>query len=523
MMIRPPLVALFTRCPRQLFALALAATFVLLELAPASADPCPGSDTCPTQQYAVAGGATEVTINWVEPDTGPDDATLSGFIVSRSQSGSSFSPIGRASTVPSGDPNVYNDYTVQPNTSYVYQICGLYSSGDQSCVTTNTVTTPPAASNTATPPPTITQASATASSITFSWNGNTTYQFYQVSYVLLSELGIGRPSQSQVAGGTSGSATFSLQPSTGYQVAVQGCQPGWPSSNCSKWTTKNIWTKAPAAPAPLEPPTPRTQAQGGDINVGWGNPTGVWTASVTRTPAWLAGSPSAMSTVWVCANGSQTPCLAAFDFMDEMALAGQVYTYTVCLYYKSGNYESDDACGSTTGEWPMPTAGNGTGGMITQILHLPLHLVAVNSANAVAQLGKQGALFHLPSHLVAVDSANALARLGKQTSAASVTNTRALPKPLGTRTATFGKQISSGSCKPGLVLREAYAGDQVCVTPQVHAQASADNRAAARRQVPSGRCIAGYVWRQADPRDHVCVTPQTRAQVTKDNAAPTDR
>ena len=474
------------------WALCIAATFVLLELAPASADPCTGSDTCPTQQYAVAGGPTEVTVSWVQPDTLP-----AYFIVSRSQSGSGFAVIGQQTTGNPNDPETYPDYTAQPNTSYVYQICGWYSASQQACATTNTVITPPIASNTATPPPTITQASATSTSITISWNGNATYESYNVSQVLLDELGIEQPTQAPAPGGASGSWTFGnatspLQPSTGYQVAVQGCQPGETSSNCSQWTTKNIWTQSPAAPPPLEPPTPRTQVQGGDIIVEWGNPTGVWTASVTRAPAWLAGSPSALSTLWVCANGSQTPCLVGFNFLDELALAGQVYTYTVCLYYKPGNYESDDACGSTTGEWPMPSSGNGTG-MSTPILHVPSHLVAVDSASALAQLGKQSSLFYLPSHLVAVDSANALAQLGKQT--------------------------SLGSCKPGLVWREAYAGDQVCVTTQTRAQAAADNQAAAQRQTANGQCIQGYVWRQARPQDHVCVTPQTRAQIAKDNAA----
>jgi hypothetical protein len=76
----------------------IAAMFVSLELAPASADPCPGSDdTCPTQQYAVAGGATEVTVKWVEAETLP-----AYFVVSRSQSGATFAAIGRQTT---GNPN----------------------------------------------------------------------------------------------------------------------------------------------------------------------------------------------------------------------------------------------------------------------------------------------------------------------------------------------------------------------------------------------------------------------------------
>ena len=103
---------------------------------------------------------------------------------------------------------------------------------------------------------------------------------------------------------------------------------------------------------------------------------------------------------------------------------------------------------------PCPHLGTELAGL--DQFHVPSHLVAVDSASALAQLGKQSSLFYLPSHLVAVDSANALAQLGKQT--------------------------SLGSCKPGLVWREAYAGDQVCVTTQTRAQAAADNQAAAQRQ-----------------------------------------
>ena len=135
------------------WALCIAATFVLLELAPASADPCTGSDTCPTQQYAVAGGPTEVTVSWVQPDTLP-----AYFIVSRSQSGSGFAVIGQQTTGNPNDPEDFYHYTAQPNTSYVYQICGWYSASQQACATTNTVITPPIASNTATPPPTITRS-----------------------------------------------------------------------------------------------------------------------------------------------------------------------------------------------------------------------------------------------------------------------------------------------------------------------------------------------------------------------------
>ncbi|HEY1413424.1 MAG TPA: hypothetical protein VGF36_14860, partial [Rhodopila sp.] len=72
-------------------------------------------------------------------------------------------------------------------------------------------------------------------------------------------------------------------------------------------------------------------------------------------------------------------------------------------------------------------------------------------------------------------------------------------------------------CPNGLVPREAYRGDRVCVTPQAHEQTIADNVAAPSHTRPDGLCVPGFVWREARPDDHVCVTPQTRAQTQSDN------
>lgn len=80
-------------------------------------------------------------------------------------------------------------------------------------------------------------------------------------------------------------------------------------------------------------------------------------------------------------------------------------------------------------------------------------------------------------------------------------------------------------CKQGYVWREAFAGDHVCVTPQVRQQAADDNRQAASRLDPArpGFCRQGFVWREARPSDHVCVTPETRAQAAADNHVAADR
>ena len=84
-------------------------------------------------------------------------------------------------------------------------------------------------------------------------------------------------------------------------------------------------------------------------------------------------------------------------------------------------------------------------------------------------------------------------------------------------------------CFQGYVWREAFAGDDVCVTPSVRSQAAADNAAAASRRNPNGgpygpdTCLQGYVWRDAKVNDHVCVTPATRAEAKADNAAAASR
>jgi hypothetical protein len=76
---------------------------------------------------------------------------------------------------------------------------------------------------------------------------------------------------------------------------------------------------------------------------------------------------------------------------------------------------------------------------------------------------------------------------------------------------------TTGQCTNGLVRRDAFRGDEVCVTKVVHDQTIADNIAAPSRTNPDGGCIAGYVWREASADDHVCVLPATRTQTWTTN------
>jgi hypothetical protein len=85
------------------------------------------------------------------------------------------------------------------------------------------------------------------------------------------------------------------------------------------------------------------------------------------------------------------------------------------------------------------------------------------------------------------------------------------------------------TCRTGFVWRDAFAGDHVCVTPDIRDQARADNALAAARRDPAGgpygpdTCLDGFVWREAVPSDHVCVTPPTRTQTMTDNQLASSR
>ena len=80
-----------------------------------------------------------------------------------------------------------------------------------------------------------------------------------------------------------------------------------------------------------------------------------------------------------------------------------------------------------------------------------------------------------------------------------------------------GRSDNPEQCANGLVPREAFRGDRVCVPTWVRDQAVEDNNAAPSRVDPEGGCVKGYVWREAKPGDHVCVTPPTRARTRSDN------
>ena len=80
----------------------------------------------------------------------------------------------------------------------------------------------------------------------------------------------------------------------------------------------------------------------------------------------------------------------------------------------------------------------------------------------------------------------------------------------------------------GYVWREAYDGDDVCVTPDVRAATAADNQmpttaSLATTCLRSGHLRGRLVWRGANCSDHVCVLPSVRKQVAADNVAASSR
>jgi len=281
------------------------------------ADQCPGSDTCPTSQIAIAQGPNAVEVKWIEPDNLPIVYLLTT------------NPQGAAQPwqVQVVSPQDWQDrliFNLQPSTTYTVTICGYYSSSNRSCVTTNSVKTLPPSTGGETPTPTITSANVTTNSIYITWNGNRSYDFYQV-------LG-GQTPQTQTGSGATGSFTFpGLLPGTSYRVEVLGCLYIL-RSFCSQWASLDVRTALPPPLPPIAPQNLHTADGPSDILVSWTNTPNYESFTSFRFPAWPGGLnlPTTLNSI------------------DDIApVAGQLYTYKICLNYKSGS-----ACATTTGALP---------------------------------------------------------------------------------------------------------------------------------------------------------------------------
>jgi hypothetical protein len=123
-------------------------------------------------------------------------------------------------------------------------------------------------------------------------------------------------------------------------------------------------------------------------------------------------------------------------------------------------------------------------------------------------------------HFAIVTAAAFLTLLGLIAEASTQTVQPAPPAAATQDLFTLGE---GSQCGQGYVWREAFAGDHVCVSPQMRETVADDNRAANERRAQSGNCNPDFVWRLANPEDHVCVTPQVRDQTQVDNRLASSR
>jgi len=81
-------------------------------------------------------------------------------------------------------------------------------------------------------------------------------------------------------------------------------------------------------------------------------------------------------------------------------------------------------------------------------------------------------------------------------------------------------------CQPGYVYRRVVPDDKVCVLPSSAAQVLQDNAAStqsSRKPNPPGgpygvnTCLQGFVWRDAYDGDQICVTGETRTRTKQEN------
>lgn len=93
---------------------------------------------------------------------------------------------------------------------------------------------------------------------------------------------------------------------------------------------------------------------------------------------------------------------------------------------------------------------------------------------------------------------------------------------------SFPAASADGGCIPnnqtGMVPRNARAGDNVCVPKNIAQTVQDENNAAAKNYVPGGgaygpkTCTSGLVWREAFDGDAVCVSPARRTETWQENA-----
>jgi len=433
---------------------------------------------------AIVQGPNAVELKWVEPE-----GAITGFLVT------STPPFpNQPIPVTTGNPNDWQDHNVyglSPNTRYVFTVC---SQPDNSCVSSQRVTTLSQAAASGTPTPTITSVTETWGTITLQWSSPVSYVYYNVRWTGLSPVGGLTPDQSPV--NSTSWTSPPLYAGETYDVEVEGCLG---DNTCSSWADTNATTKpcpqgetwlraagtcglppailvtvppvsatlvscgTPSAPCQAFPPQDLRLAikTPGPIVLTWGVPTDVQKMTVSRNPTW----PNGFATVTLPSPSDTT-------YTDVLAVSGVSYSYSVCFIYGSAQtvWQPNTACGSVSGEVPSPPPAP----------HHP------------QDLG--------PTHIVVAPSQG-----------------QSSPHQIGGGRPGGAILQTSDACRPGFVWRMASPTDHVCVTPQTRAQIAADN-AASRKYEARGAigatgapaCPKGYVWRLSNPEDKVCVKAQAR-------------
>jgi hypothetical protein len=453
------------------------ATLLAFAASPAFADPCPQSDTCPSQLQVIVQGPKAVELKWIEPE-----GAITGFLITGAP------PLpNQPIPVTTGNPDDWQDHNVyglNPSTQYVFTVC---SQPDNSCVSSQRVTTPSQGAASSTPTPTITSVSETPSTISLQWSSPVSYVYYNVRWTGLRPIGGLTAQQSPELHSTSWTSP-PLYAGETYDVRVQGCLG---DNTCSSYADTNATTK------PCPPGTTWLQGAGtcgviavacgsastpcqglppqdlrlaiktpGPIVLSWAlpppslaPPQDVQKVTVSRNPTW----PNGFTTTTL-------PAPNATSYVDVLAASGISYSYTVCIVYASPQnqfqivWQPNPACGSVSGEVPAPPA--------------PFH---------PPKFG--------PAHIIATPSQG-------QSSP---------PERLGGGRPGGAILQPSDACRPGFVWRMANPTDHICVTPQKRAQVAAGNAASRQSEVRAGNaapaCQKGYVWR---PDGKACVKAPAR-------------
>jgi chitodextrinase len=121
----------------------------------------------PTNARATAVSATQINLSWT---ASTDNVGVTGYCITRTSVNASTLNI-----CPSGPVTAYSDTTVQPSTTYTYQITAQDAAGNFSAASGSAMATTPSLADTAAPstPTNLTGTAASSSQINLSWTAST--------------------------------------------------------------------------------------------------------------------------------------------------------------------------------------------------------------------------------------------------------------------------------------------------------------------------------------------------------------